>query len=210
MFEFLSNVPLQNKTTFRIGGLARRYVAPADEGEIRAAVDHARSNSLPVLVLGRGSNVLISDAGWPGLVIDIAASFSAIRWDGLVVTARAGAPLDALVQEAVFRGCAGLEELSGIPGSVGGAVVMNAGAFSTCIADTIEKATYLAMDDLSMVTLAAAELGFGYRKSVLQTRKAVVLSAQFRLMPGDAGKLRQIRSGILEKRRDKQPLDLPN
>ena len=210
MIEFQSNISLADKTTFRIGGSARWYVEPADPSEVAAAVARAREASLPVLVLGKGSNILVSDAGWPGLVVNLSAGMNGIEWDGAAVTAQGGALLDALVREAVRRGLEGMEELSGIPGTAGGAVVMNAGAFSTCIADTLLKVTHIDMSDYRVITVERGALELGYRTSLLQKRAAVVLSAQFLLRPSEAAKLKAIRRAILEKRKNKQPLDLPN
>jgi len=209
MIEFRNSVPLSEKTTFRIGGSAQWYLAPRTADEVAGAMDRARNESLPVLVLGCGSNILVSDRGWPGLVIDC-SSFTSIAWDGGLVTAQAGVRLDALVGDAVRQGYAGMEELSGIPGSVGGAVIMNAGAFSSCIADTVQDATYFDMSDCRIVTAAKNELGLGYRTSLLQAKKTIVLSASFLLRPDSSEKLQEVRRTVLEKRRAKQPLDLPN
>jgi len=209
MITFRSDIPLSGYTTFKIGGSAQWYAEPRNEDEILSAVRRAREENLPLLFLGRGSNLLVSDRGWPGLVISL-ARFSAIEWNGAAVTARAGVPLDAVAGESVRRGYAGMEELSGIPGSVGGAVVMNAGAFSQCIADTLERAVWLNIDECRVAEAPKSGLGFGYRASVLQKINAVVLSARFVLRPGKAPELEAARREMLEKRRDKQPLDLPN
>jgi UDP-N-acetylmuramate dehydrogenase len=209
MIEFRNDIPLSDKTTFRIGGSARRYAEPSDAKEVAAAVRRAREEGLPLLILGRGSNILVSDRGWPGLVINLLL-FTSMEWRGTAVTAQAGVLLDAVVHEAVRRKCAGMEELSGIPGSVGGAVFMNAGAFSTCVADTLQKAAYLDMNDYRIVVAGKNELELGYRSSALQKKGAVVLYAQFLMSPGDGETLQEVRRRVLEKRRDKQPLDLPN
>jgi UDP-N-acetylmuramate dehydrogenase len=209
MIGFQNNVPLSEKTTFRIGGSALRYLAPRTMDELAGAVVRARRESLPVLVLGCGSNILVSDRGWPGLVID-SSSFTSIAWNGCAVTAQGGVRLDALAGDAVRQGYAGMEELSGIPGSVGGAVVMNAGAFSSCIADTLQEASYFDMSECRIVIAAKDVLGLGYRTSALQAKKTIVLSATFLLRPGSSGKLQEVRRTVLEKRRVGQPLDLPN
>jgi UDP-N-acetylmuramate dehydrogenase len=209
MIDFQQNVPLADKTTFRIGGRAHRYCEPPGPEEIAAAVMRASKDALPLLVLGKGSNVLVSDRGWPGLVINC-GRFTKVEWDGDRVTAQAGVPLDSLVRNAVKRGYAGMEELSGIPGSVGGAVIMNAGAFSTSIADTLQQATYLDIDKRQTVTAPKNELALGYRTSILQKKRAIVLSAQFRLRQGATAELEDQRGALLAKRRGSQPLDLPN
>ncbi|MBN2187846.1 MAG: UDP-N-acetylmuramate dehydrogenase [Chitinispirillaceae bacterium] len=209
MITCLRDVTLSGLTSFKIGGPARWYAEPRDEKEIGDGVRRARSEGLSLLFLGRGSNMLVSDTGWPGLVMTL-SRFSSAAWDAERVTAQAGCGLDALAGEAVRRGYAGLEELSGIPGSVGGAVVMNAGAFSRCIADTLEQAAWLDLDTLHVTEDPNERLGFAYRTSALRKKNAVVLSARFVLRPGDGGKLAETRHAVLEKRRDRQPLDLPN
>ncbi|MGA2508073.1 MAG: UDP-N-acetylmuramate dehydrogenase [Chitinispirillaceae bacterium] len=209
MIEFRNDIPLSDKTTFRIGGSARRYVEPSDTEEILSAIRRAHKEGLPLLVLGRGSNILVSDCGWPGLVINLSL-FTSMDWNGNSVTAQAGVLLDAVVREAVRRKFAGMEGLSGIPGSVGGAVIMNAGAFETCIADTLQEATYLDSSSYHVAVAGKKELELGYRSSALQKKSAVVLSARFLLKPGDGETLKEARCRVLEKRRNKQPLDLPN
>jgi UDP-N-acetylmuramate dehydrogenase len=209
MITFRSDIPLSGYTSFKIGGSAHWYAEPRSEEDVLSAVRRSRKEKLSLLFLGRGSNLLVSDRGWPGLVISF-ARFSAIKWNGATVTAQAGVLLDKVAGEAVRRGYAGLEELSGIPGSLGGAVVMNAGAFSQCIADTLERAFWLDIDECRIAEAPKSALGFDYRTSVLQKKNAAVLSARFVLRTGDATELAAARREVLQKRREKQPLDLPN
>lgn len=209
MTGFRNDIPLSERTTFRIGGSARWYAEPRDAEETASAVRRAREEAWPLLVLGRGSNILVSDRGWPGLVINCSGC-TAMEWDRGSVTAQSGVPLDAVVKESVRRGYAGMENLSGIPGSVGGAVIMNAGAFSSCIADTLQQAVYLDMNDCRVVTAGKKDLEFDYRSSALQKKAAILLAARFLLRPGTVPELEAARREVLEKRRDKQPLDLPN
>jgi UDP-N-acetylmuramate dehydrogenase len=210
MSNYRKNVSLRDKTTFRIGGEAAWYAEPDSIEALKKAIRFAHEKSLPVLLIGKGSNLLVSDSGWPGLAISLLSGLNSTTWDGPEVSAQGGVMLDTLVRESIDRGYSGLEELSGIPGSVGGAVIMNAGAFSTCIADTLAAAEYLEVDSLLVDTLPADKLGLGYRTSALKQKNAIVLSARFRLINGDMLQLRERRSEILEKRRAKQPLDLPN
>lgn len=204
------DVPLREKTTLRIGGNAAWYTEPVTIDEVKSGIAFAREQSLPVLVIGRGSNLLVSDAGWGGLVMNISAAMNFLEWRGSEVTAQAGALLDAVTREAIERGLCGLEELSGIPGSVGGAVAMNAGAYGTCVADTITSVTALDMSNYRIVTLEKDALGFGYRTSALQNAGMIALAAVFCLAAGDARALEKRRREILEKRSRSQPLDLPN
>jgi UDP-N-acetylmuramate dehydrogenase len=209
MTPLRSDVPLSGLTSYRIGGPARWCAAPRDDGEVIEALRRACTEGLPVLIVGRGSNLLVSDRGWPGLALDL-SNMTDISWEGGMVTAQAGALLDAVASEAVRLGRRGMEDLSGIPGSVGGAVVMNAGAYSQCVADTFQEAACLDLKDYSVVRKDKDALGFGYRSSTLQGKKAVVLSARFLLEKGDADGLGKVRHAVLEKRRAVQPLDLPN
>ncbi|MBN2037427.1 MAG: UDP-N-acetylmuramate dehydrogenase [Chitinispirillaceae bacterium] len=210
MIDLQPDVPLHDKTTFRIGGPAKWYAAPRDADEVMEAVRFARGQSLPLLVLGKGSNLLVSDQGWPGLVMNTSAGLQAVEWDGRGATAQAGVPLDRLVRESIDRGQAGLEYLSGIPGTVAGAVIMNAGAYSAEIADTLVSAAYLDTRDMAVKNVPAQELDMGYRASALKGKEAIVLSASFRFREAKRDELLARRNDILGKRRDKQPLDLPN
>jgi UDP-N-acetylmuramate dehydrogenase len=210
MVELNTSVSLRDKTTLRIGGSTAWYCRPASSNEVRDALLFSRERSLPLLVIGNGSNLLVSDSGWPGLTVAITDRLTSIEWNGSEAVAQAGCPLDLLVKESIERGYAGLEELSGIPGTVGGAVIMNAGAYSSCIAGTIVSADFIGRDDLGIASATHDELELGYRTSALKTRQVIVLSARFHLRPGDGKELKAKRREILEKRREKQPLDLPN
>jgi UDP-N-acetylmuramate dehydrogenase len=210
MNKLFPNVSLQDKTTFRIGGPALWYTEPSNVEDIKNAIRFARENGLPVITLGKGSNLLVSDKGWPGVAINCESAFSAKQWRGAEVVAQAGVMLDTVVRESIERGFSGLEELSGIPGTLGGAVVMNAGAFSMCIADRFVSADVLEPGELSVKTLFQGDMRFGYRTSLLQEMHAIVLTVTLKFENGNESALRIARKEILEKRRAKQPLDLPN
>jgi UDP-N-acetylmuramate dehydrogenase len=210
MSNYFANVSLNDKTTFRIGGAAAWYVEPDSVDAILVAIGFACEKSLPVLVIGKGSNLLVSDAGWPGLVINLSSGFQSLTWNGSEARAQSGVMLDTMVRESIDRGFSGLEELSGIPGTVGGAVIMNAGAFSTSIADRFVSADIVDYESGNARTVSREDMRFGYRTSALAAEKAVVMSVRLRLEQGSESTLRIARKEILEKRRAKQPLDLPN
>jgi len=210
MIAILQDIPLSDRTSFKIGGPAKFFVEPHDEDEIREAVEFARDKSLPILLLGRGSNLLVSDAGWEGLAIGIGQSYAAVSWNGDTASAQAGVMLDSLVLESVRRGYAGLEELSGIPGSLGGALVMNAGAYGTTISEVVERVSYFDIDKAIIADAPRAELGFGYRSSLLQRKNAVVLGAVLKFQPGNRNRILEVRGEVLTKRKTRQPLHLPN
>jgi UDP-N-acetylmuramate dehydrogenase len=204
------NVPLSGRTTFRIGGPGRYYLAPGEVSDIRDAAAWALQNRAPVLVLGKGSNLLVSDSGWDGLVIDLSAHWTGIQWDGRCADCRSGTLLHALVNEAAAKGLAGIERLAGIPGSIGGAIVMNAGAFGQTVSQTLVSVEYLDIATARIAILAAAELSAGYRTTVFTTSAACILSALFCFTEDTSGQARKAFDETLAKRRDRHPLDLPN
>ncbi len=213
---FFENIALHDKNTFAIGGPARYYCAPENGEQVSAALLRAARESLPLFVLGKGSNVLISDHGWPGLVMHVspvspAAGNRNISWNGATVEVTGGTPLNTLVKDVVEHGYAGMEELAGIPGTVGGAVVMNAGAFSCCIADTLFSVDCCNRTTGKITTFSAAQLNLGYRTSVLKTNGEIVIVARFFFSEtADPVILNCARSEILDRRRKKQPLEFPN
>jgi UDP-N-acetylmuramate dehydrogenase len=205
-----TGIALSDKTTYKIGGPARFYVEPSNQREISEALGFARERSAPVFVLGRGSNVLISDRGWPGMVIDVSARFECIEWNGDFAQCQSGALLNRLVREMLDRGLCGLENLGGIPGSIGGALVMNAGAFGQSVSNCLVSADYLDLDDMSMRSVAAAGFQAGYRTSFFKGKNAFILSATFRFPADFSGGAREVFNQTLVKRAEKHPLDLPN
>jgi UDP-N-acetylmuramate dehydrogenase len=204
------NVTLCGKTTLRIGGPARYYLDPEDVSDIRDAAAWAVQNGAGIVVLGKGSNLLVSDSGWDGLVIDLSAHWAGIQWDGRCALCKSGTLLHALVNEATAKGLAGIERLAGIPGSLGGAIVMNAGAFGQTISQTLVSVEYLGLATGRIATLGAAELSAGYRTTVFTTRAACVLSARLCFTEDTTGQARKAFDETLAKRRDRHPLDLPN
>jgi UDP-N-acetylmuramate dehydrogenase len=206
--DILENIPLNDKTSYKIGGAARYYYEPESEEEIAALYKFASERGLPVFILGRGSNLVISDEGLDALVINLAAKFSKIEWDGLSAFVQSGFGLDELAALSANKGYGGMEELSGIPGTVGGAVVMNAGAFNTEVSHTLRSVRVLRVSTLRIEEIPASELAFGYRRSAIKDSGDLVLSAvfDFKMSPNAA----LTRQQILDKRELKQPLDFPS
>ena len=167
------NIPLAPLTTFKIGGLARYFVAAKDAGEVQEAVAWSQSHNLPLFVLGGGSNLLVADAGWPGLVLKIAIQGIERRpaeHNGKVLfDVGAGESWDKFVSEAVRARCAGIECLSGIPGSVGGTPVQNVGAYGQEVSETIAAVQAFDLNDGQVRTLWPAACEFGYRSSIFNT-----------------------------------------
>ncbi|MEN9217636.1 MAG: UDP-N-acetylmuramate dehydrogenase [Gloeomargarita sp. DG_2_bins_126] len=201
---------LAELTTYRVGGRAQWLALPRCQEELLTAVAWAQQEQVPLTVIGAGSNLLISDRGLPGLVI-CTRYLRGAQWHeptGQVVAA-AGMPLPQLAWEAARRGWQGFAWAVGIPGTVGGAVVMNAGAQGGCTADYLISAEVL--HDGSIRTLTRAELAYDYRYSCLQTGTGVVLSARWQCIPGhDPQRLQRETSDYLQRRRRTQPYHLPS
>jgi UDP-N-acetylmuramate dehydrogenase len=203
----LFSAPLARYTTFHIGGGAESLVFPVSEEDWTWLLGFVRRCGLPLTVLGLGANVIVSDSGLPGVTAST-RRMSGFAVSDSRVSAQAGAVLDAVVARTVETGLAGMEKLSGIPGTVGGALWINAGAFGQ---ETYERLLcFTALDrEGRLVRRAKAEARYGYRK-VEGNDGLVFLSAQWELAPGDQGLLREARAATLRARADKQPLDLPS
>ncbi len=221
------NVPLAPYTTVRLGGRARYFARCRTSEELKAALSFARGKGLPVHVLGGGSNTVFADAGYSGLVVK--NNLTGIDWRaGGLVRAAAGERWDALVEQCVKRGWAGLECLSGIPGSVGAAPVQNAGAYGRQASDFITEVKALDTEKLTEVSLAAGQCGFGYRRSRFKEEdkgRYLITEAAFQLRPGgkadiryeqlaraagDNPSLSRARRAVMELRRAKSALALPD
>lgn len=200
--------PLRRHTTFRIGGPADVLVVPRGADELRAVVAWLYRAGERFVVLGRGSNVLVSDRGVRGVVVKVGGGMDRVRWDGARATAEAGAGLPQLAFRAARRGLSGLEFAAGIPGSVGGGVVMNAGAHGHCLQEVVRA--------VEVVTPAGEEtwpsgaLGFGYRTSRLQYEPAVVVQAELELKPAPPEEVLQRTQRWLQQRGLSQPVRLPS
>ena len=206
--RLLIDEPMARHTTFRIGGAADIMLLAAGPDEIVRARKDAEARGVPVFVMGNGSNLLVRDGGIRGLVILIGEDMSGITFEGNTVTAQAGAPLSRLCREAMERGLGGLVPLSGIPGSVGGAVAMNAGAYGGQISDTLKRALVICGNETRW--LDAGELALSYRDSLILRRGWIAAAAEFALVPGDRDALQAETAELAQRRRDKQPLTLPS
>ncbi len=202
--------PMSAHTTFRAGGKASCFAEPTEE-ELAELMSFVTREGLPYFVLGNGSNVLFSDAGYDGLVISIGKNMAQIRTDGGAITAGAGALLSAVAAEALRQGLTGLAFASGIPGSVGGGVFMNAGAYGGELKDVISRVTALTPAG-EKKTYRTEELDFSYRHSIFTAEAAgeIVLSADFSLKEGDPDRIRETMQDLNARRREKQPLEFPS
>jgi UDP-N-acetylmuramate dehydrogenase len=189
-----TDVPLAPLTTLELGGPARYFVRADDEAAVGEALTWARQRGVPVFVLGGGSNLVVADAGFEGLVLQVAPPGLRFRGDGgeVLVEAGAGQPWDALVAEAVARDLAGVECLAGIPGFVGATPIQNVGAYGQEVSETIRRVRVLDRQTLAVTELQAQECGFGYRDSNFkrQPDRHVVLAVTFALRPAGAPTVR--------------------
>ena len=211
-------VILKPYTTFKCGGPAKYFAEPSSSEEIKELLSFAKEKGLPVLVLGLGSNMLISDSGFDGLVIRIGRNMSEISFedmdDGYVeITAQAGASLASFGAKCTAESLEGAEFCCGIPGTVGGAVFMNAGAYGREIKDIAVSVTYLL--DGEVKTVSADECHFGYRKSIFEKmagegKEVVVLSLKARLKKGDKDAVKAYVAELKAKRCASQPVDVPS
>lgn len=210
MIQLKEGELLSNHTTFRIGGAAKYFAVPKNEEEIMEAVDFAIVKDLPYYILGKGSNVLFADEGYPGVIIEIGAGMEKVERTGDTgIRAQAGVSLSALAAFAAREGLSGLEFAGGIPGTLGGAVTMNAGAYGGEMKDVIVSAKV--MDEEGAVQeLSCEELQLGYRTSIVQKKQFVVLEAEFLLKPGTTEEIQNTMKELNAKRREKQPLEYPS
>jgi UDP-N-acetylmuramate dehydrogenase len=185
------NIPLAPLTTMKVGGAARYFVEAASEDKVREAVALAQRNEWPVLIFGGGSNLVIADSGWPGLVLKIA--IGGIENGAEILQAGAGVDWDRCVAHAVTQDFAGIECLSGIPGTVGATPVQNVGAYGQEVSNTIESVRALDVKADRIVTLTNRECGFAYRTSIFNTQERgryIILRVRFRLTAGCAPNLK--------------------
>ncbi len=204
----LANEPMSRHTTFRVGGPADVLFFPAGADELMRAMNAARELGEPCFVMGNGSNLLVKDGGVRGLVICIGEPMGAVSVEGTLVRAQAGASLSRVAREALSASLAGLVFASGIPGSVGGAVAMNAGAYGGEIRGVLARA--LVLEEGQAAWKTAESLNMGYRSSDVLRRGLVVLEAEFALTPGDREALQAETNELARRRREKQPLNLPS
>lgn len=200
--------PMSRHTTFRVGGPAELYASP-DREELAALLALAKEAAVPVTVIGNGSNLLVGDKGIFGLVVEIGERMSAVRVEKECIVAQAGALLSAAAQTAAAAGLGGMEFAAGIPGSVGGAVVMNAGAYGGEMKDILKSALVLA-EDGTLSELEGSELSLGYRHSCVPERGYIVVEAALSLERKAQEEVRARMAELREQRVKKQPLEYPS
>jgi UDP-N-acetylmuramate dehydrogenase len=209
MADIQKNIPLASLTSFKVGGQARYFLEPESVEEVVDGGKWADSQSLPCFVLGKGTNLVFSDSGFDGLVIYAGQSLAYINWNDYVVTAGAGALLNNLVNQSAEKGFEGIHRLAGIPGTVGGGVFINAGAFGQELCQTITRVKSFDLER-GIIERAKEQCEFKYRGSLFCELKEVILEAEMQLVKGDPEKIKSEVDDTLKRREEKQPLDFPN
>ena len=204
-----TSFPMVPLTTFRIGGPAALYLEPESDRDLAAVSEAVRETAIDVVVIGKGSNVLVSDLGFDGLVLRLGRRFRWTGRDGDRLTGGGAMPLPALSGVALSHGLAGLEFAVAIPASLGGAVKMNAGAHGRSLADVVERVDVYLLQEGRVAPIPAAAAGFSYRRTTLP-QGAVVTGATLRLVRGDRAEIRSLMDDAREWRRRTQPLAEPN
>jgi UDP-N-acetylmuramate dehydrogenase len=210
MLKTQNNYPLKNKTSFNIGGVSKYYFAPKNISEIIKACVFSKEKDIPIFVLGKGTNILVSDKGWHGIVIDVSEHLTKIRWIKNKAICQSGALLNVLVREAAKKNYLGIEKLAGIPGTVGGAIVMNAGAFGQQISDTLVSVEFLFLNNLQREKYNKSQINFSYRNSIFKTESCIILSALFNFYNDKSKNANKIRLESLLYRKKNHPLNFPN
>lgn len=207
--KVLINEPMRNHTTFRVGGPADYYVIPKTKEDVKNIINICKKCKMPFYILGNGSNLLVSDKGYRGVVIQIFKAMNTVTVEGNVITAQAGALLSAVASQALANGLAGFEFAAGIPGTLGGACVMNAGAYGGELKDVIKNVTVLTQEG-EFLAIDQEDMELGYRTSIIARKGYIVLEAQIELSKGEPEVIRARMEELKEKRTTKQPLEYPS
>ncbi|HAL02762.1 MAG TPA: UDP-N-acetylenolpyruvoylglucosamine reductase [Lachnospiraceae bacterium] len=206
------NEPMSMHTTFRIGGPARYFAIVNSEEDLIKTIKLVREENQEYFVLGNGSNILVSDKGFDGVVLQLSGEFDTIHLSGNNIIAGSGLLLSQVAKTALDNSLAGLEFASGIPGTIGGAIVMNAGAYGSEMKDVVKavRILWLEPDEPTIETLTLDDLKLSYRHSILKERKGIVLDVKLTLKPGSKEEIKSIMDDLAAKRREKQPLEYPS
>lgn len=203
------NEKMEKHTTFRIGGPADYFVMPSDVTDVKAVIELCEQEKVPYYVVGNGSNLLVGDKGFRGVIIQIASNMNQMQADGEVITAQAGCSLAQIAGKALDEELAGFEFAAGIPGTLGGAVRMNAGAYGGEIKDVLESAVVLTREG-KVMELSVSEMEFDYRTSIIERTGWTILGGKIRLHKGKREEIKAVMDDLREKRVSKQPLEYPS
>lgn len=207
--QVLPNESMKKHTSFKIGGKADIMLLPKDYMQLGRMIKSCRQFNIPYFIMGNGSNLLVSDKGIRGVVIKTYNCLSHIKVDGNIIECEAGVLLSKLANTAMQHGLTGLEFASGIPGTLGGAVVMNAGAYDGEMKDVITETKYFD-EEGNICTVVGEQHQFGYRESMFQGTEKIIICSKLHLEHGDKQKIKEKMDELNRRRRDKQPLEMPS
>ncbi len=205
----LIDEPMKKHTTFKIGGAADCFLLVETENQLKEVLAAIKTKELQYFVLGNGSNLLVGDKGIRGVVICLYKKMNKINVSDVYVTAECGAMLSGTASMAASFDLTGLEFASGIPGTIGGAIYMNAGAYGGEIKDVVETVRYMEPSG-EICEISASDCDFGYRKSIFTGSDKIILSATFKLKKGTAEEIKALTSDLTQRRVSKQPIDKPS
>lgn len=199
--------PLKNHTTFKIGGNCIALIEPREISDIVETIKICRENSIKFFVIGNGSNLLVPDEGYNGVIIKLKGEFSTIQVEGEYLIVNSGAKLSEVYTVAYENSLTGFEFASGIPGTIGGAIYMNAGAYGGEMKDIVESVQVLDLDNFELRELKNEELEFSYRKSIIQRKNYIVTTIKLKLQKGNKEEINAVYEDLRERRNSKQPLN---
>ena len=199
--------PLKNHTTFKIGGNCIALIEPREVSDIVETIKICRENSIKFFVIGNGSNLLVPDEGYNGVIIKLKSEFSTIQVEGEYLIVNSGAKLSEVYTVAYKNSLTGFEFASGIPGTIGGAIYMNAGAYGGEMKDIVESVEVLDLDNFELRELKNEELEFSYRKSIIQRKNFIVTTIKLKLQKGNKEEINAVYEDLRERRNSKQPLN---
>ena len=209
--DLLFDEPMKDYTTFRVGGPAKWMAAPQDEQQLRVILKICRKLQIPCFILGRGSNLLVSDKGFDGVIVNLRKHFNKIEVDreNKTITAEAGASLPAVSQAALSAGLTGLEFAAGIPGTMGGGLFMNAGAYGGELKQVVTEATVMTKNGM-ILHVPAEQMALGHRLSSFMQTGEIILSVKMQLTQGNPVVIKETMDDFNSRRREKQPLEYPS
>ena len=202
--------PLKNHTTFKIGGNCIALIEPREVSDIVETIKICRENNIKFFVIGNGSNLLVPDEGYNGVIIKLKGEFSTIQVEGEYLIVNSGAKLSEIYTVAYENSLTGFEFASGIPGTIGGAIYMNAGAYGGEMKDIVESVEVLDLDNFELRELKNEELEFSYRKSIIQRKNYIVTTIKLKLQKGNKEEISSKVEELNKMRSDKQPLEYPS
>ena len=207
--QVLLNEEMKSHTTFRVGGPADALIKIGSPEQLSVIIPFLNRTNIPYFIKGNGSNILVSDAGYRGVIIELSDCFNDIRIEGNTIEASAGAMMSAIAHRAMENSLSGFEFASGIPGTIGGGVVMNAGAYGGELKDVVTKVKVMNSDG-EILMLNKEAMQFGYRNSIIKNRPFIVLSVTIELLEGCKESIKEKMDELNAQRRTKQPLEYPS